>query len=199
MTFSDDSEAEQPLAPLAPTTASRKTSCARQRPALSPKSPGSPGSTRGGSRARARRGHPGARRAGAAGGEKQRVSRGAAGKRAREERDLLRAAEEPREELEMSFEVLQVSEEEEGAPGELEGGAEGGRSWHRAVPTAATSAPRDKAPLSLPAGRTQLPRRGQERQDGSGDPPRPAGTLSSPPPAAGGEHPAWGGGGEVGD
>lgn len=66
---------------------------------------------------------------------------------------------------------------------------EGGCSWHRAVPTAATSAPRDKAPLSLPTGRTQLPRRGQERQDGSGD---PAGTLSSLPPAAGGEHLAWG-------
>lgn len=122
MTFSDDSEAEQPPAPLAPTAVSRKTSCARQRQALSPKGPGSPGSTRGGGRARARRGRPGACRAGAAGEKRERVTRGPASRRAQEERDPLRAAEPPREELEMSFEVLRVAEEEEGAPGERGGG-----------------------------------------------------------------------------
>ncbi|NWR67936.1 ESPL1 protein, partial [Bucorvus abyssinicus] len=153
VTFSDDSDAEQPPVPLAPTAVSRKTSCARQRQALSPKPLGSPGSTRGGGRARARRGRPGARRTGAAGEKRERVTRRAPGRRAQEERDLLRVAEEPQEELEMSFEVLRVSEEEEGAPGELGGGC----SWHRAIPTAATSPPRDKAPLSLPTGRTQLP------------------------------------------
>jgi len=50
------------------------------------------------------------------------MTRRAPSKRAEEERELLRAAEEEEkveEELEVSIEVLRVSEEEEGAPGEL--------------------------------------------------------------------------------
>lgn len=52
------------------------------------------------------------------------MTRRAPGKRAEEERELLRAIEEEEkekveEELDLSFEVLRASEEEEGAPGEL--------------------------------------------------------------------------------
>ncbi|NXU21768.1 ESPL1 protein, partial [Thalassarche chlororhynchos] len=121
VTFSDDSDMEDPEAGLTP-AAARKTSCTRK--ALPPKSTGSQTSSlgfRGQSRgAQPRRGRPGACRAAAVEEKRERVTRRAPSKRAEEERELLRAIEEEEkveEELEISFEVLQVSEEEEAAPG----------------------------------------------------------------------------------
>ncbi|NXW55950.1 ESPL1 protein, partial [Eurystomus gularis] len=114
VTFSDDSDMEDPKAGLTPAV-THKTSCARK--ALSPKAPGGSQASSGGvSSAQPRRGRPGPRRAGAVGEKKERVTRRAPSKRAEEERDLLRAAEEQEKvekKLEMSFEALQVSEEEE--------------------------------------------------------------------------------------
>uniref|UniRef100_A0A8B9NR50 separase n=1 Tax=Accipiter nisus TaxID=211598 RepID=A0A8B9NR50_9AVES len=102
VTFSDDSDMEDPEAGPTP-TATRKTSCARK--ALPAKSVGSQASSLGfggqSSTAQPRRGAP-----------RKRV----------EERELLRTIEEEEkveEKLEISFEVLRASEEEEGAPGEL--------------------------------------------------------------------------------
>ncbi|NXC22533.1 ESPL1 protein, partial [Corythaeola cristata] len=116
VTFSDDSDLEDPKAPLTP-AATRKTSCARKAP--SPKSTGSKGNSLGFSSARPRRGRAGTCRAGAAEEKRERVTRRAPGTRAEEERELLRAIAEEKveEELESSFKVLQVSDEEEGAPG----------------------------------------------------------------------------------
>ncbi|NXW10706.1 ESPL1 protein, partial [Fregetta grallaria] len=121
VTFSDDSDMEDPESWLTP-AATRKTSCARK--ALPPKSTGSQASSlglRGQSRgAQPRRGRPGACRAGAVEEKRERVTRRAPSKRAEEERELLRAIEEEEkveDELEISFEVLRVSEEEEGAAG----------------------------------------------------------------------------------
>ncbi|NXQ95293.1 ESPL1 protein, partial [Sagittarius serpentarius] len=119
VTFSDDSDTEDPEAGLTP-AATRKTSCARK--ALPPKSTGSQASSLGfgsqSSGAQPRRGQLGARRAGAAEVKRERATRRAPSKRA-EEREFLRAIEEEKveEELEISFEVLRASEEEEGAPG----------------------------------------------------------------------------------
>lgn len=103
-------------------TATRKTSCARK--ALPAKSMGSQASSLGfggqSSTAQPRRGRPGTRRAGAA-ENRERMTRRAPRKRV-EERELLRTIEEEEkveEKLEISFEVLRASEEEEGAPGEL--------------------------------------------------------------------------------
>lgn len=104
-------------------TATRKTSCARK--ALPAKSMGSQASSLGfsgqSSTAQPRRGRPGTRRAGAAEETRERMTRRAPRKRV-EEQELLRTIEEEEkveEELEISFEVLRASEEEEGAPGEL--------------------------------------------------------------------------------
>ncbi|NWH55627.1 ESPL1 protein, partial [Fregata magnificens] len=120
VTFSDDSDVEDPKVELTP-TATCKTSCTRK--ALPAKSVGSQASSLGfggqSSSPQPRRGRPGTRRAGAA-EKRERVTRRAPGKRAEEERELLRAIEEEEKvekELEISFEVLRVSEEEEGAPG----------------------------------------------------------------------------------
>lgn len=122
MTFSDDSDMEDPKATLTP-AATRKASCTRK--ALPPKSAGSQASSLGfggqSSGAQTRRGRLGACRAGAA-EKRERVTRRAPGKRVEEEWELLRAIEEEEkveEELEISFEVLRVSKEEEGVPGEL--------------------------------------------------------------------------------
>lgn len=122
MTFSDDSDVEDPKAGLTP-AATRKISCAQK--VLPLKSTGSQASSQGlgsqSSGAQPRRGRPGTRRAGAVEEKRERVTRRAPGKRAEEEWELLRAIEEEKveEELEISLEVLQVSDEEEGAPGEL--------------------------------------------------------------------------------
>ncbi|NXW51490.1 ESPL1 protein, partial [Nyctiprogne leucopyga] len=121
VTFSDDSDLEDPEAGLTPGAAC-KTSCAQRAPPA--KSTGSQtsslGSGRGGG-TQPRRGRPGARRAGAAEEKRERVMRRAPARRAEEEqRELLRAIEEEEkveEELEISFEVLRVCKEEEGASG----------------------------------------------------------------------------------
>ncbi|XP_072703553.1 separin isoform X1 [Ciconia boyciana] len=121
VTFSDDSDVEDPKVGLTP-TATCKTSSTRK--ALPPKSTGSQASSQGfggqSSGARPQRGRPGTRRAGAAKENRERVTRRAPSRRAEEEQELLRAIEEEEmmeKELEISFEVLRASEEEEGAPG----------------------------------------------------------------------------------
>ncbi|NXQ82068.1 ESPL1 protein, partial [Nyctibius grandis] len=174
VTFSDDSDLEEPKAGLTP-AATRKTSCARK--ALPQKSTGaqtsSVGSGSKGSCAQTRRGRPGARRAGAAEEKKERATRRAPGKRAEEERELLRVIEEEEkveEELEISFEVLRVSEEEEGAPGRRRPprrGQEGTDGGHELLQQEASED-------VLAARRT-----------GSVDPRHPEGTLSSALPTAG--------------
>ena len=227
MTFSDDSDMEDPEAGLI-STATRKTSCAQK--ALPRKSTRSQASSLvfGGqsSSAQTRRGRPGGRRAVAAEEKRERANRRAPGKRAEEERDLLRAVEEQEkveEELEISFEVLRVSEEEEEAPGEL--GYP--RDWEGSCLHAPLSSciglspplppiPGTRHLCLFPAGRRRLPRRRQEGADGEHevlqrkagedvlaarwpggrDPLHLEGTLSSTLPTAGGEHPArcgWGG------
>lgn len=148
------------------------------------------------------------------------MTRRAPSKRAEEEWELLRAIEEEKveEELEISLEVLQVSDEEEEASGELgypgDWGVGDVRSCLHAVARGwgqpSVTSPRDQAPLSLPAGRRRLPRRRQKGADGkhkvlqqedgedvpavqrpsSGDTLCLEGTLSSTLPTAGGEHPA---------
>ncbi|NXL68697.1 ESPL1 protein, partial [Chordeiles acutipennis] len=117
VTFSDDSDLEDPGVGLTPVGAHKASCTQRARPAKPtgshPSALGS-GQSRG---AQPRRGRPGTRRAGAA--ERERVMRRAPGRRAEEQRELLRAIEEEEkveEELEISFEVLRVCEEEEGAP-----------------------------------------------------------------------------------
>ncbi|XP_074427924.1 separin isoform X2 [Larus michahellis] len=159
--FSDDSDVEGLEAGLTPTAAATTRKPSRAPKALSPRSMGCGG-------AQPRRGWPGTRRARATEEKRERATRRAPGKRAEEERELLRAIEEEEkekveEELDLSFEVLRASEEKEGAP-----------------------------------GRTRHPRCRQEEQedigDGpaarwwpdSGDPLPAEGTLSSPWPAAGG-------------
>ncbi|XP_064330418.1 separin isoform X1 [Phalacrocorax carbo] len=163
--FSDDSDVEDPEVGLTPTP-TYKTSCARK--ALSPKSLGSQASSPG-CGAQPRRGRPGTRRATAA-EKRERVTRRAPGKRVEEERELLRAIEEEEnveKELEISFKVLQVSEEEEGALGRRrlprrgQKGAEGEHEVLRQEDVLAAQRP------------------------GSGDPLRLEGTLSSALPAAG--------------
>ncbi|NXC78269.1 ESPL1 protein, partial [Anhinga anhinga] len=166
--FSDDSDMEDPEVVLTP-TATRKTSCACK--ALAPKSVASQATSLGfggqSSGAQPRRGRPGTRRATAA-EKRERVTRRAPGKRVEEERELLRAIEEEEKvekELDISFKVLQVSEEEEGAPGRRrlprcrQKGAEGEREV-----------------LQQEAGEDVL----AAQQPGRGDPLHLEGTLSSP-------------------
>ncbi|KFQ93930.1 Separin, partial [Nipponia nippon] len=121
VTFSDDSDMEDPEAGRTP-AATRKTSCTQK--ALPLKSTASQASSLGfggqSGSARPRRGRRPPRRAGAAEEKRERMTRRAPSKRAEEERELLRAIgeeEKVEKELEISFEVLRVSEEEEGAPG----------------------------------------------------------------------------------
>ncbi|NXT95404.1 ESPL1 protein, partial [Anhinga rufa] len=171
--FSDDSDMEDPEVGLTP-TATRKTSCACK--ALAPKSVGSQASSLGfggqSSVAQPRRGRPGTRRATAA-EKRERVTRRAPGKRVEEERELLRAIEEEEKvekELDISFKVLQVSEEEEGAPGRRrlprrrQKGAEG-----------------EHEVLQQEAGEDVL----ASQRPGRGDPLHLEGTLSSALPVAG--------------
>ncbi|NXX57412.1 ESPL1 protein, partial [Scopus umbretta] len=169
VTFSDDSDVEDPEAGLTP-AATRKASCTWK--ALPPKSTGSQASISKSSCAQPRRGRPGTRRARAAEEKRERATRRAPGKRAAEERELLRAIEEEEKvekELEISFEVLQVSEEE-GAPGR--------RRQPRRRQKAADA---EDEILQQEAGEDVL---AAQRPDG-GDPLRPEGTLSSALPAAG--------------
>ncbi|KAM9514371.1 separin [Guaruba guarouba] len=121
VTFSDDSDLEAPAAGDPP-PASRKPSCPRR--AHSPRPTRSKGSSQGLSTRRScaqpRRGRPGSRRAGTAEERRERAPRRAASKRAEEEWELPRATEaeeKMEEELQISFEVLQDSEEEARAPG----------------------------------------------------------------------------------
>ncbi|NXN07932.1 ESPL1 protein, partial [Indicator maculatus] len=112
VTFSDDSDLEEPQVQLPP-RATRKVSCAAPQ-ALSPRPPArGQGSLKGSgghrSGAQPRRGQPGTHRAGAGGEKKERGTRRAPGRRAEEDLDLLRAAEEQKE-LELSFEALQASQ-----------------------------------------------------------------------------------------
>ncbi|XP_059688724.1 separin [Gavia stellata] len=173
VTFSDDSDMEDPGAGLT-TAATRKTCCTRK--ALPPKSMGSQASSLGfgdqRSCAQPRRGRPGTRRAGAA-EKRERVTRRAPGKRAEEERELLRAIEEEEkveEELEISFEALQVSEEEEGAAG------------RRRLPRRRQEgADGEHKVLQQEAGEDVL----AAQWPGSGDPLHLEGTLSSALPTAG--------------
>ncbi|NWV01560.1 ESPL1 protein, partial [Upupa epops] len=125
VTFSDDSDGEDPATDPVPAV-TRKVSCAQKPPSL--QVPKVRASSRGCSCAQPRRGQPGTCRGGVEEKKekkekKERAIRRAPRKRVQEEQDVLRAAEEQKvvEELEMSFEVLRVAEEEEGAPGELEG------------------------------------------------------------------------------
>ncbi|KAK1211585.1 ESPL1 protein, partial [Pygoscelis papua] len=174
VTFSDDSDVEDPKAGLTP-AATRKTSCARK--ALPPKSAGSQASSLGfggqSSGAQTRRGRLGACRAGAAEEKRERVTRRAPSKRVEEERELLRAIEEEEkveEELEISFEVLRVSKEEEGVPG---------RRWllrHRQEGTDG-----EHEVLQREAGK-DVP---GAQWPGSGDPLHLEGTLSSVLPTGG--------------
>ncbi|XP_065515782.1 separin isoform X3 [Lathamus discolor] len=119
VTFSDDSDLEAPAAGGTP-SASRKPSCSGR--ARSPRPTRSKGSSQGLSTRRScaqpRRGRPGTCRAGATDERRERAPRRAASKRAEEECELPRAteAEKTEEELQISFEVLQDSEEEAKAP-----------------------------------------------------------------------------------
>ncbi|KAM9368190.1 LOW QUALITY PROTEIN: separin [Phaethornis superciliosus] len=105
VTFSDDSDMEDPKVGLTP-RAARKTSCAEK--ALPRKSTRVGGQR---STAQPQRRRPGARQARAV-EKKEQVTHRTMGKRAEEERELLRAVE---EELESSCEVLEASKEEKGA------------------------------------------------------------------------------------
>ncbi|KAK4807355.1 hypothetical protein QYF61_014886 [Mycteria americana] len=174
VTFSDDSDVEDPKVGLTP-TATCKTSSTRK--ALPPKSTGSQASLLGfggqSSGARPQRGRPGTRRAGAAKENRERVTRRAPSKRAEEEQELLRAIEEEEmmeKELEISFEVLRASEEEEGAPG------------RRRLPRRRQEGAGGKQEvLQQEAGEDVL----AAQWPGSGDHPHPEGTLSSTQPTAG--------------
>ncbi|XP_061203195.1 separin isoform X2 [Neopsephotus bourkii] len=122
VTFSDDSDLEAPAAGGTP-TASRKPSCPQG--ARSPRPTRSKGSSKGLSTRRScaqpRRGRPGTHRPGAVEEKRERAPRKAASKRAEEEEcELPRATEaeeKMEEELQVSFELLQDSEEEAKAPG----------------------------------------------------------------------------------
>ncbi|NWW92328.1 ESPL1 protein, partial [Rhynochetos jubatus] len=115
--FSDDSDTEDPEAGLT-STLTRK--------ALPPRSTAARASSLGLSTqsqgTQPQKGRSGTRRARAAEEKKERVTRRAASKRAEKEQELPRAIEEEEkveEELDISFEVLRVSEDEEGTPGKL--------------------------------------------------------------------------------
>ncbi|GAB0201442.1 separin [Grus japonensis] len=169
VTFSDDSDTEDPEAGLTTAATTRKTSCARKVPP--PKSTRSQANSLGGSgqssSARPRRGRPGPRRAGAVEEKRERATRRTPGKRTEEDRELLRAIEEEKveEELEISFEVLRVSEEEEGALG------------RRQLPGRRQEGAGSKHEVGEDVLAAQWP--------GSRDPPHPERTLSSALPAAG--------------
>ncbi|XP_062453073.1 separin [Rhea pennata] len=136
VTFSDDSDAEDPKPGVTPAAGKtpgpgRKTPrpTGRTRSAPRPKSTAadaegsqtssSEDSSRS-SNAQPRRTRAGSRRAGGTEETRERTTRRAPGRRAEEERELLRTIEEEEkveEGLEISFEVLRASEEEEGVPG----------------------------------------------------------------------------------
>lgn len=113
--------------------------------------------------------------------------------RAEEERELLRAIEEEEkveEELEISFEVVRASEEEEGAPGELGLGCGGLAAFRGAWRCRLVTCPGDKASLSLPAGRRWLEGADGEHEvlgTSSGDPLHPNGSPVSTLPTVDGE------------
>ncbi|XP_067170221.1 separin [Apteryx mantelli] len=136
VTFSDDSDTEDPKPGVTPAAGKtpgpgHKTPhpTGRTRRAMRPKSTAadtegsqtssSEDSSRS-SNAQPRRARAGARRAGTAEEKRERTTRRAPGRRAEEERELLRTIEEEEKvegEFEVSFEVLRASEEEEGVPG----------------------------------------------------------------------------------
>uniref|UniRef100_A0A8B9CUE0 separase n=1 Tax=Anser brachyrhynchus TaxID=132585 RepID=A0A8B9CUE0_9AVES len=130
VTFSDDSDTEDPKLGLTPATGrtlgpSHRTlqSASLCRRALLPKLSGMEGSQLSSSEdssssTRPQRG----RRAAGTEEKRQRVTRRAPGRRAKEERELLRAIEEEKadEELDSSFELLRASKEEEGAAGSIQ-------------------------------------------------------------------------------
>ncbi|NXH15265.1 ESPL1 protein, partial [Bucco capensis] len=155
VTFSDDSEEEDALqAAVTPKGHPRTPHTPKS---LFPKPLGCQGGSGGVLRkprscCQPRRAQAGPRSATAAGDRKERVTRRAASRRA-EDRDLLRATEQRdkvEEELEMSFETLQLAEEVEGAsPGEL---GTFFLSHTQVVPTAATSPGDQCLYLSLQAG-----------------------------------------------
>ncbi|NXI97608.1 ESPL1 protein, partial [Psophia crepitans] len=167
VTFSDDSDTEDPEVGLT-TAAPRKASCAQK--VLSPKTTGARANALGvsgqTSGAQPRKGRPEPRRAGTA-GEKARVTRRTAGKRAEKDRELLRAIEEEKveEELDVSYEALRLSKEEEEAPDGrwlLPRGQEGADREH-------------EVSKDVPAA----------QRLGSGEPLHPEGTRSSTLPTAG--------------
>ncbi|NXK57046.1 ESPL1 protein, partial [Chauna torquata] len=182
VTFSDDSDAEDPKSGLTPVAGKapgpgRKMPqlTSRSRRALLPKSAETEGSRPSssedggcGSSAQPQRG----RRAGGAEEKRERATRRAPGRRAEEERELLRAIEEEEkaeEEFDISFELLRASEEEEGAAGSsrpLRRGQEGADGEHEVL--------RREASEDIPA----------RRWPGSGDPLR-LDALSAALPAAG--------------
>ncbi|XP_009459398.1 PREDICTED: separin [Nipponia nippon] len=173
VTFSDDSDMEDPEAGRTP-AATRKTSCTQK--ALPLKSTASQASSLGfggqSGSARPRRGRRPPRRAGAAEEKRERMTRRAPSKRAEEERELLRAIgeeEKVEKELEISFEVLRVSEEEEGAPGR-----------RQLPPRRQKGADGEHKVLQQEAGEDAL----AAQWPGSGDPLRLEGTLSSALPTA---------------
>ncbi|NXX45407.1 ESPL1 protein, partial [Tricholaema leucomelas] len=168
VTFSDDSDLEEAKVELS-SRAPRKASCARQ--ALSPKPPVKcQGRSKGfggcSSVAQPHRGQPGTHRAGAKGKKKeQRVTCRAGSRRVEEDLDPLRAAEEQERDLELSFEALQLCQEEEGAPGESR------RPWRGQQGEDG----QQQAGMDCPA----------VQQAGSGHPLNPKGTISNPLPTAG--------------
>ncbi|NXP73803.1 ESPL1 protein, partial [Ramphastos sulfuratus] len=167
--FSDDSDLEEPKVELS-SRALRKASCARQ--ALSPKPPGGcQGGSKGfgghSSGAQPRKGRPGTYRAGAGGEKKARGTRRAGSRRAEEELDPLRDAEEEQQEkdLELSFEALQLCQEEEGATGKLSQQPRHGQQGED----------EQQAGMDIPA----------VQWTGSGHPLNPKGSISNPLPTAG--------------
>ncbi|NXF84659.1 ESPL1 protein, partial [Eubucco bourcierii] len=169
VTFSDDSDLEEPKVELS-SRAPRKASCAR--PPLSPKPPvGCQGGSKGcgghSSGAQPCKGRPGTLRAGAGGEKKQRSNRRAGSRRAEEELDPLRAAEEEQEkDLELSFETLQLCQEEEAAPGELGRRPRRGQQGEDG---------QQQAGMDIPA----------VQWTGSGHPLNPKGSISNPLPTPG--------------
>ncbi|XP_040395535.1 separin isoform X4 [Cygnus olor] len=129
VTFSDDSDTEDPKLGLTPATGrtlgpSRRTlqSASVCRRALLPKLSGMEGSQLSSSEDSSSSAQPQrGRRAAGTEEKRQRVTRRAPGRRAKEERELLRAIEEEKadEELDISFELLRASKEEEGAAGSI--------------------------------------------------------------------------------
>ncbi|NXI35366.1 ESPL1 protein, partial [Galbula dea] len=161
VTFSDDSDEDATAEPPQPPC---------RRPPLSPRPLGCQVASRGrrgpGRGSQPRRGRAGGCRAA---GEGKAASRRAPSRRAQEQRDILRSTKEQevQEELEMSFEDLQVAKEEEEAP-----------TGRRQLPGCRQEARgrQQEAPEDIPAAQSL----------GSGHPLHPKGTFSSALPTAGG-------------